>query len=120
MSVEENLELMRTLDNAWNSQDWDVFKKRHSEDTAVYWPGQPEPTRGRHNHHAESVEFFKMVENSLENNPYKVMFGQGDWTCTIANWKGKMIGPMTRTRAGRIYGRGSPQTATRGEGIPAR
>ena len=95
MSVEENLQLMKTLDDAWNSQDWEVFKKRHAEDTAVYWPGQPEPTRGRHNHHAESVEFFKLVENSLENNPYKVMFGQGDWTCTIANWKGKMIGPMT-------------------------
>ncbi len=95
MSVEENLELMRTLDDAWNSQDWEVFKKRHAEDTAVYWPGQPQPTRGRHNHHAESVQFFKMVQNSLENNPYKVMFGQGDWTCTIANWKGKMIGPMT-------------------------
>ena len=95
MSVEENLRLMKTLDDAWNSQDWEVFKKRHSAATAVYWPGQPEPTRGRRNHHAESVEFFKMVENSLENNPYKVMFGQGDWTCTIANWKGKMIGPMT-------------------------
>ena len=95
MTVEENLQLMKTLDDAWNSQDWEVFKKRHAEDTAVYWPGQPEPTRGRHNHHVESVEFFKMVDNSLENNPYKVMFGQGDWTCTIANWKGKMIGPMT-------------------------
>ena len=94
MSVEENLELMKTLDDAWNSQDWDVFRKRHSQDTAVYWPGQPDPTRGRDNHHAESVEFFKMVENSLENNPYKVMFGQGEWTWTIANWKGKMIGPM--------------------------
>src|SRR5947208_517295 len=95
MSVEENLELMRTLDDAWNSQDWEVFRKRHAENTAVYWPGQPEPTRGRDNHEAESREFFKMVENNLENNPYKVMFGHGDWTCTIADWKGKMIGPMT-------------------------
>jgi hypothetical protein len=21
------------------------------------------------------------------------MFGSGEWTCTVANWKGKMIGP---------------------------
>ena len=63
MSVEENLELMRTLDNAWNSQDWEVFRKRHAENTAVYWPGQPEPTRGRDNHEAEAKEFFKMFEN---------------------------------------------------------
>jgi hypothetical protein len=42
----------------------------------------------------EAKEFFKMFDNSLENNPYMVMFGQGDWTCTIAKWKGTMIGPM--------------------------
>jgi hypothetical protein len=47
MNVEENLRLMKTLDDAWNSQDWETFKKRHASDVAVYWPGQPEPTRGR-------------------------------------------------------------------------
>ena len=94
MSGEDNLELMKTLDDAWNAQDWEVFKKRHAQDTAVYWPGQPEPTRGRDNHHAESVDFFKSIENSLENNPYKVMLASGDWTCTIANWKGRMVGPL--------------------------
>jgi len=48
---------------------------------------------GRENHQAESEAFFKSIENSLENDPYKVMFAWGDWTCTIAKWKGKMIGP---------------------------
>ena len=33
------------------------------------------------------------IENHLENNPYRVMFSSGDCTCTIARWKGKMIGP---------------------------
>ena len=94
MDVKENVELMKTLDDAWNAQDWDVFQKRHAANTAVYWPGQPEPTRGRHNHLTEAKEFFKMFDNSLENNPYMVMFGQDDWTCTIAKWKGTMIGPM--------------------------
>ena len=23
------------------------------------------------------------------------MFASGDWTCTIAKWKGKMVGPST-------------------------
>jgi SnoaL-like polyketide cyclase len=78
MSGDDNLELMKTLDDAWNAQDWEVFRKRHAQDTAVYWPGQPDPTRGRDNHQAESVEFFKSIENSLENNPYKVMFASGD------------------------------------------
>jgi SnoaL-like polyketide cyclase len=70
-----------------------VFRKRHSTDTAAYWPGQPDPTRGRDAHQAESEAFFKSIENHLENDPYKVMFGSGDWTCTIARWKGRMKGP---------------------------
>jgi hypothetical protein len=47
MSIQEkNKELMITLDNAWNSQDWDTFNERHADDVAVFWPGQPDPTRG--------------------------------------------------------------------------
>jgi len=94
MGVEENLRLMQTLDNAWNGKDWETFMKRHSENVAVYWPGQPEPTRGRHAHHNESVEFFKAFENHLDNNPYKILFGYGDYTCSVARWTGKNIGPF--------------------------
>ena len=49
-TVKKNKMLMKTLDDAWNSQDWDVFRQRHTEDVAVYWPGQPEPTKGAHPH----------------------------------------------------------------------
>jgi ketosteroid isomerase-like protein len=95
MGVKENLQLMKTLDDAWNSQNWEVFRKRHSQDTAVFWPGQPDPTRGRPNHEAEAKEFFKVFpDNHIVNNPYKVMFGEGDWTCTIAEFTGTMKGPM--------------------------
>ena len=87
-------ELMTTLDDAWNNQDWDTFVARHAEDTAVYWPGQEQPTRGVHNHKEESVEFFKMFENQLDNRPYKVLISEGEWTCSVARWTGKMIGPM--------------------------
>ncbi len=94
-TVERNLELMRTLDDAWNSQDWAVFKKRHAEGTTVYWPGQPDPTRGRNNHEVEAKEFFKTFpDNHLINSPYKILFGQGDWTCTVADFSGTMTGPM--------------------------
>lgn len=95
MSADENLRLMRTLDDAWNAQDWDTFKKRHDEDVTVYWPGQPEPTRGRNAHHHESVEFFRAFpDNHIENNPYKILFGQGDYTCSVADFTGTMKGPM--------------------------
>jgi ketosteroid isomerase-like protein len=95
VGVKENLELMKTLDDAWNSQDWEVFRKRHAENTEVFWPGQPEPTRGRQNHEAEAKEFFKTFpDNRVENRPYKVFFTQGDWTCSIAKFTGTMKGPM--------------------------
>jgi len=85
MSIEENLRLMKTLDDAWNAQDWNTFNKRHTEDVVVKWPGQSEPTRGIKAHQNEGVEMFKTFpDNHVENNPYKVLFGQGDWTCSIA------------------------------------
>jgi len=46
MGEEENMRLMKTLDDAWNNQDWDTFSKRHTEDVIVRWLGQSEPTRG--------------------------------------------------------------------------
>ena len=93
--VERNLELMKTLDDAWNGQDWKVFRKRHAADTAVFWPGQPTPTRGRDNHEAEAKEFFMTFpDNHLINNPYKILFGQGDMTCTVADFFGTMKGRM--------------------------
>ncbi len=95
VSVEANKELMQTLDDAWNSQDWDTFAARHAENTAVFWPGQAEPTRGVRNHRDESIAFFKMFANRLDNRPYKVLIADGDWTCSIARWTGTMIGPMT-------------------------
>lgn len=113
MGVKENLELMRTLDNAWNagpgSPLWETFRKRHKDDVAVYWPNQPEPTRGRHNHDVEATEFFKSFDNKLVNNPYKLAFGQDDHTCTVADWTvtlkvpkkgadGKMVQPGRTAR----------------------
>jgi ketosteroid isomerase-like protein len=96
MSIQEkNKELMITLDNAWNSQDWDTFNERHADNVAVFWPGQPDPTRGVHNHRQESIEFFKMFpDNHLVNNPYKILIAEEDYTCSVADFTGTFKGPM--------------------------
>lgn len=97
-AVDENMRLMKTLDDSWNSQDWDTFDKRHTQDVAVFWPGQPDPTWGRHDHKAEAIEFFKTFpDNHIDNAPYKVLFGQGEWTCSVARFTGTMKGPMRGT-----------------------
>jgi hypothetical protein len=88
------MKMMMTLDDAWNNQDWETFKKRHAENVAVYWPGQPKPTIGREAHYKESVEFFKTFDNKLVNNPYKILFGDGNYTCSVADWTATMTGPM--------------------------
>lgn len=96
MSVQEkNKELMITLDNAWNSQDWDTFNERHADDVAVFWPSQPDPTLGVNNHRQESIEFFKIFpDNHLINNPYKILIAEGDYTCSVADFTGTFKGPM--------------------------
>jgi len=74
MNIQNNVELMRTVDDSWNAQDWGTFEKRHAKDTVVFWPGQAGPTHGRNNHKAESIEFFKTFPDNrrLINHPVKI------------------------------------------------
>ena len=95
-TVEENMRLMQTLDDAWNAQDWAVFEKRHAKEVDVFWPGQPAPTHSRHSHKEEAVGFFKAFpDNRVGNRPYKIFFGQGDYTCSVAEFTGTFSGTMT-------------------------
>jgi predicted ester cyclase len=99
MNAEENMRLMKSLDDAWNNQDWDTFSKRHTEDVIVRWPGQSQPTRGLEAHRSEGVQMFKTFpDNHVQNNPYRVLFGQGEWTCSIAIFTGTHKGPMIASR----------------------
>ncbi len=91
---ERNMELMQTLDDAWNAQDLDTFSQRHKDDVVVRWPGKP-PTHGIVDHRQESLEFFTAFpDQHLDNRPYRVFFASGDWTCSIARFRGTFSGPM--------------------------
>jgi len=91
---QQNMELMQTLDDAWNTEDQDVFVKRHKPDVVVRWPGKP-PTHGIEDHLQESIEFWTTFpDQHLDNRPYKVFLASGDWTCSIAHFTGHMKGPM--------------------------
>ena len=93
-TVEQNTDRMPLLDDAWNAQNAEEIARYHKPDVVVYWPGKP-PTHGMGNHETEAREFFKTFpDQHLDNRPYKVLFGSGDWTCSIARFTGTMTGPM--------------------------
>lgn len=89
-----NMELMQTLDDAWNAQDMEIFRQRHKTDVVVRWPGK-QPTHGIEDHVQESLDLFRAFpDQKLDNRPYRVFFASGDWTCSIARFRGTMTGPM--------------------------
>ena len=93
-SPEENMQLMQTLDDAWNAKDMDVFSNRHRENVVVRWPGQS-PTNGNAAHRTEALDFFRAFpDQHIDNRPYKTLFASGDWTCSIAHFTGTFSGPM--------------------------
>ena len=88
-----NMELMQTLDDAWNAQDLETFATRHRPDVVVRWPGKP-PTHGVEAHRQEAIDVYRTFpDQRVENRPYKVFFASGDWTCSIARFTGTMTGP---------------------------
>ncbi len=95
MSPEErNRYLMQTLDDAWNAQDLETFEERHKPDVVVRWPGKP-PTLGVEAHRVEAIDFFRAFpDQHVGNRPYKVLFASGDWTCSVARFRGTMTGPL--------------------------
>lgn len=40
------------------------------------------------------IFFQAFPDKHVENNPYKTLFGQGEWTCSIAVFTGTHKGPM--------------------------
>jgi ketosteroid isomerase-like protein len=107
MTPEENMQLMQTLDDAYNARDWDTYAQRHKPDVVVRQPGQP-PTHGVKDHVAESVQLVKTFDSKAWNRPYKTIFASGDWTCSIARATGAMTGPLLMADGTKIPPTGKP------------
>ena len=95
MSNEQrNMELMQTLDDSFNAQDFDTFTQRHRADVVVNLTGTA-PTHDIKAHRDDAINIFKTFpDQRVDNRPYKVFFASGDWTCSIARYTGTMTGPM--------------------------
>jgi hypothetical protein len=92
-----NAERMQKLDDAWNARDWDTFDAYHDgHSVVVYWPGQEStPTHGGHDHRAEAQRFCAAFpDNRVHNQPYDILFGDGDYTCFVTRFTGTFTAPL--------------------------
>jgi hypothetical protein len=96
LATETNPQRMQKLDDAWNSRDWDTFDSYHDHRSiVVYWPGQESPTLGGHDHRDEAIRFCNAFpDNRVHNQPYDILFGDGDFTCFVTHFTGTFTAPF--------------------------
>jgi hypothetical protein len=94
--TQTNTQRMQKLDDAWNGRDWDTFDSYHDDHSvAVFWPGQESPTLGGHDHRAEAIRFCNAFpDNRVHNQPYDILFGDGDFTCFVTHFTGTFTAPF--------------------------
>src|SRR6266446_5339411 len=51
-----------------------------------------QPVVGLHKHDVDTREFLAAFDNRLATNPYKILFGEGDYTCSVVDWTVTMKG----------------------------
>jgi hypothetical protein len=90
------LELMKTGDDAFNSRDFAAMSAVHHPDMIAYVTGNAEPIYGQ-SAHAETMRamFGIFPDVHVDNDPYSIQFGGGDWITVIARITGTFTGQMT-------------------------
>jgi ketosteroid isomerase-like protein len=92
------LELMKAGDDAFNSRDFDAMNAVHHPDMIAYVTGSADPIYGRDAHVAMVQQMFRIFPDvHVDNDPYPIQFGSGDWitviTRTTGTFTGEMVGP---------------------------
>ncbi len=99
MSVEENLKVIKAVDKASNTRDWEAFASHHRKDVISFSPMRPEPAKGI----AAHIEVVQGLYSAFPDAKLRrdQIFGQGDWAYVgytlIGTHKGQMPGPEGKT-----------------------
>ena len=93
MTVEENVNIVKQADDAFNMQDWDRFLNLHAESIVVNSPDLSEPIKGREALR-EYVKGYFMAFPDMSTKRER-MFGQGNWVVSEEIAAGTNTGPMT-------------------------
>ena len=90
------LALMKEGDDAFNSRDFAAMKAVHHPDMIAYITGSAEPVRGQPAHAAAMEGMFRIFPDvHVDNDPYPIQFGSGDWITVITRVTGTFTGEMT-------------------------
>jgi hypothetical protein len=93
--TEHLLELMKKGDDGFNDRDSAAMDAVHHPDMIAYVTGNAEPLYGRAAHAAAMKQFFDMFPDvHVDNDPYPVQFGSGDWITVVTNVTGTFTGEM--------------------------
>jgi ketosteroid isomerase-like protein len=89
------LALMKKGDDAFNSRDFAAMKAVHHPDMIAHVTGSAEPIHGQPAHAAAMEEMFRIFPDvHVNNDPYPIQFGSGDWITVITRAAGTFTGEM--------------------------
>lgn len=92
MSVEENLRVVERIVQAYNTRDWGLVGKLHSESVIGTSPDSPTPREGRKAIQGEFAGFATAFPDSRLTT--KRAFGQADSVCGVFTFEGTHKGPL--------------------------
>lgn len=89
------LALMKKGDDAFNDRDFAAMAAIHHPDMIAHLPGSVEPILGQPSHAAAMAGMFHAFPDvHVDNDPYPVQFGSGDWITVITRARGTFTGEM--------------------------
>ena len=87
---------MRAGDDAFNRRDRAGMDAVHHPDMVAHITGSAEPIHGRDAHAAAMEGMFRAFPDvHVDNDPYPIQFGHGDWMTVVTKATGTFSGEMT-------------------------
>lgn len=89
------LALMKRGDDAFNARDLEAMDRVHHPNMIAYVTGNAAPLYGRAAHAASMQQFFRIFPDvHVDNDPYSIQFGSGDWITVVSRVTGTFTGEM--------------------------
>lgn len=93
--VSHILALMKRGDDAFNRRDRAAMDAAHHPEMVAHITGSAEPIHGRDAHAAAMGAMVRAFPDvHVDNDPYPIQFGQGDWMTVITRATGTFTGEM--------------------------